>query len=221
MQKENKIKKFIWVISTYFAEGFPYSIVRQISSVFFKDNGASLQAIGLTSLYGLPWVLKFLWAPFVDEFSTKRKWLLFMEICLTGAVFLIALGSTLPNSLPVVAFLFLIVAIFSATHDISIDGFYLENMNRDEQAKYVGFQAMSYRIALIAGGGGIVLISGLTSWWAAFLLAAIILGGLLAFHSVFLPNIEKERKKASEMLLFLKKKRIWLGIVLIGVSAFL
>ena len=83
-----------WIATTYFAEGFPYSVVRQISSVFFKDSGASLQAIGMTSLYGLPWVLKFLWAPFVDEFSTKRRWLLLMEACLTAVIFLMATGST-------------------------------------------------------------------------------------------------------------------------------
>jgi len=221
MQEIKGKKKFVWAFSTYFAEGFPYSIVRQVSSVFFKDNGASLQAIGLTSLYGLPWVLKFLWAPFVDEFSTKRNWLLSMEICLTGVLLLVALGSTLPNPLTLVAFLFLVTALISATHDISIDGFYLENMNREEQAKYVGFQAMSYRIALIAGGGGIVLVSGLTGWWSAFLLATIVIGGLLAFHSVYLPNIEKERKKASELFLYFKKPRIWLVIAITGAGAFL
>ena len=61
-----------WVGTLYFAEGFPYSLVRQISTVYFKDFGASLQAVGLTSLYGLPWVLKFAWAPLADAFATKR-----------------------------------------------------------------------------------------------------------------------------------------------------
>jgi PAT family beta-lactamase induction signal transducer AmpG len=221
MRKSKGQKKFIWAFTTYFAEGFPYSIVRQISSVFFKDHGASLQAIGLTSLYGLPWVLKFLWAPFVDEFSTKRSWLLLTELCVTGAIILIAVGSTLPNALPVVAFLFLITAIMSATHDISVDGFYLENMNREEQAKYVGFQAMSYRIALVVGGGGIIFVSGITDWWAAFLLAAVVFGGLLLFHSFYLPNIETKRKKGSELLFHLAKKQIWLTVVIIAAAIFI
>ncbi|MCP4151436.1 MAG: AmpG family muropeptide MFS transporter, partial [bacterium] len=220
MQKKRFVPKFVWAFSTYFAEGFPYSIVRQISSVFFKDNGASLQAIGLTSLYGLPWTLKFLWAPFVDEFSTKRNWLLFTEIFLTAALVLISLASLLPDALPVVAPLFLIVALISATHDISIDGYYLENMNREEQAKYVGFQSMSYRIALIVGGGGIVYVSGVTSWWAAFLLSTVILGGLLIFHSLFLPKTESPRKNASELLLLIRKKRIWLPVLAIAGAIF-
>ncbi len=53
----------IWAFTTYFAEGFPYSIIRTVSSLFFRDMKMSLEGIGLTSLFGLPWVLKFLWAP--------------------------------------------------------------------------------------------------------------------------------------------------------------
>ncbi len=216
-----KSNKFVWAFSTYFAEGFPYSVVRQISSVFFKDNGASLQAIGLTSLYGLPWVLKFLWAPFVDEFGTKRKWLITAEIFLVAAILLIAFTSALPNPLGIVSVLFLVIAFISATHDISIDGFYLENMDREEQAKYVGFQAMSYRIALVAGGGGIVYFSGITTWWAAFTLAAAIMAGLLVFHSFFLPKTETPRRNPSEMLTYLKKKRIWLTALFLLPSIFI
>ncbi len=208
-----------WITTTYFAEGFPYSVVRQISSVFFKDSGASLQAIGMTSLYGLPWVLKFLWAPFVDEFSTKRRWLLFMEACLTAVIFLMATGSTLPRALPVVAVLFLVTAILSATHDISIDGFYLEALDRHEQAKYVGFQAMSYRIALIAGGGGIVFFSGLTSWWGAFLLASAIMGLLLIYHTLKLPRIEQPRRSASAMLIVFRKPLTWFIVVAVALGA--
>lgn len=221
MEQTKRNKKFIWAFTTYFAEGFPYSIVRQVSSVFFKDNGAGLQAIGLTSLYGLPWNLKFLWAPFIDEFSTKRSWLLLTEICLVGVMLLMALGSTLSHPLAIVAFLFLITAVISATHDISIDGFYLEMMNREEQAKYVGFQSMSYRAALIVGGGGIVYFSGITNWWAAFLLAAVLLGSLLTFHTLSLPRIETARRKGSELIVHLKKRGIWLSVLIIASAVFL
>ena len=68
-----------WIFTTYFAEGFPYSLVRLMSTAYFKDHGASLQAIGLTSLLGIPWTVKFLWAPLVDAFATKRRWLLTVE----------------------------------------------------------------------------------------------------------------------------------------------
>jgi len=99
---------FLWTGTTYFAEGLPYSIVRQISSVFFKDHNATLQAIGLTSLYGLPWTLKFLWAPFIESFGTKRKWLCLMQFFLVIVAFMMGFASTLPEALKLVAILFFV-----------------------------------------------------------------------------------------------------------------
>ncbi len=192
-----------WVVTTYFAEGFPYSLVRQISTVFFKDAGASLQSIGLTSLYGLPWTLKFLWAPLVDTFSTKRRWILAAESVLLALALVLAGVSTLPAALPLAAVVFLLLAVTSATHDIAIDGYYLETLDRTGQARWVGFQAGSYRLALIAGGGGVIALSGVTSWPVGFLLAAAILGTLLAVHAVVLPVTERPRRPAVEILRFL------------------
>lgn len=188
------------MVTTYFAEGFPYSLVRQISTVFFKDAGASLQAIGLTSLYGLPWTLKFLWAPLVDTYATKRRWLVAAELALTVLAAAMAAASVWPTALLVASIVFLLVALASATHDIAVDGYYLEALDRTQQARFVGFQAMSYRLALIAGGGGVVAVSGLTSWPSAFGLAAVILGALLLVHALFLPRLEAPRRPARELL---------------------
>ncbi|MCK5232691.1 MAG: hypothetical protein KAR13_20625, partial [Desulfobulbaceae bacterium] len=69
--QKGSARPHIWCFTTYFTEGFPYTIIRTVSSVFFRDRGMSLEAIGLTSLFGLPWILKFLWSPQVDEFGTK------------------------------------------------------------------------------------------------------------------------------------------------------
>jgi len=208
-----------WIATTYFGEGFPYSIVRYLSTIYFKESGASLQAIGLTSLFGLPWVFKFLWAPFVDEFSTKRRWLLFMEICLATVIAIMAVTSTFPQVLPVMTGLFLFTAFLSASHDIAIDGFYLEALNKTEQARYVGFQAMSYRLAMITVDGGILFIYGLTGWWEAFLLAAFIMGGLLCFHAWWLPRIETPRRSAAALFALILQRRTGLVLLVGGALA--
>jgi PAT family beta-lactamase induction signal transducer AmpG len=205
-----------WIATTYFGEGFPYSIVRYLSTIYFKESGASLQAIGMTSLFGLPWVFKFLWAPFVDEFSVKRRWILFAEVCLFSIIAVMALTSTLPRILPVMTFLFLVTAILSATHDIAIDGFYLEALDKKEQARYVGFQAMSYRLAMITVDGGILFIYGKTGWWEAFLLAAVIMACLLGFHAWRLPRIETARRPASALLGLIMRRRN--GLYLLGAA---
>lgn len=189
-----------WIPSTYFAEGFPYSLVRQLSTVYYKDAGATLEAIGLTSLYGLPWTLKFLWAPLIDAYATKRRWLLSAEGVLVALVTLMAVAATLPAALPAVAVMFLLVAVASATHDIAIDGYYLEVLDRTEQARWVGFQAGAYRLALVAGGGGIIYLSGKTSFALAFGVAAVVLAVLLTLHAVRLPRIETPRAPMREMV---------------------
>src|SRR5690242_733090 len=50
-----------WVLSTYFAEGLPYSLVHQvIAQQYFTDRGMPPEVIGLTGLLHLPWNAKFL-----------------------------------------------------------------------------------------------------------------------------------------------------------------
>jgi PAT family beta-lactamase induction signal transducer AmpG len=188
-----------WVVTTYFAEGFPYSLVRQISTVYFKDAGASLQTVGMTSLYGLPWILKLLWAPLLDAYSSKRRWLVAFEVLLAASTAGLALVSGLVSPLVAASVFFLITAFFSATHDIAVDGYYLESLDRTEQARFVGYQAMSYRLALVAGGGGVLWISGRTSWVVAFFVAAGLLLLLALFHGVALPPGEPPRRSFREL----------------------
>ena len=62
---------WFWVPTLYFAEGLPYFIVNTISVVIFKDLGMDNSRLALlTSLIGLPWLVKPLWSPFVDIFKS-------------------------------------------------------------------------------------------------------------------------------------------------------
>ena len=79
-----------WVTTTYFAEGLPYSVVHQIASQFFTAMHASLESIGLVSLYGLAWNLKFAWSPLVDLLGTVRRWLIVLELLLAASIAWIA-----------------------------------------------------------------------------------------------------------------------------------
>lgn len=72
-----------WVLSTYFAEGFPAQIVRWLSGIYFTDIGMKEAFIGRANWLGFPWLFKFLWAPLVDLWATKRKWMLWIEGLLT------------------------------------------------------------------------------------------------------------------------------------------
>jgi PAT family beta-lactamase induction signal transducer AmpG len=187
-------KKSLWTFSTYFAEGFPYTIIRTISSLFFRDQGMSLEALGVTSIFGLPWVLKFLWGPQVDSFSTKRQWLLTCEKMLCLIILLAAALTPLANATTFIAALFFIGSFIAATHDIAIDGFYMEELSLDEQAKYLGLRVMAYRIAMMTGTGVIVTVGAMAGWFFAFTLAAIVMIGLFTLHTYLLPRNERQQR---------------------------
>ena len=179
-----------WTFTTYFCEGLPYSIIRTVSTVFFRDNGVSLEGIGLTSLFGLPWALKFFWAPHLDRYGTKRQWLLIMQILLAGLLLIAAALAPLPQATPLIGIAFFIGSFLAATHDIAIDGFYLETLNTPEQARFVGYRVMAYRIAMMAGAGIIATIGTTSGWPVAFGASGFILALFFAYHLRYLPHNE-------------------------------
>lgn len=165
----------------------------------------SLESIGLTSLFGLPWVLKFLWGPQVDEFATKRKWLLSMQGLLVALIILTAFLSPLSWSIQGIAILFFIGSFIAATHDIAIDGYYMEALDQDGQAKFVGYRVMAYRIAMMTGTGIIVTIGTTAGWFLAFSSAAGLMAILFIFHFFWLPQCEEEKKPFSQLFQTLLK----------------
>ena len=150
----------LWVSILYFAEGFPYTVVNLMSVIFLKDLGASNELIGLSSFLYVPWMLKGLWGPVVDIYSTKRRWILTTEVVCTILFILLAFGALTTSVLAASITIFLLIAFTSATHDIAIDGFYLDALDKDQQAFFVGFRATTYKIAWLAGNGGLVFVAG-------------------------------------------------------------
>lgn len=218
-RSHSTLKNTVWAFTTYFAEGFPYTIIRTISSVFFRDQGMSLEGLGVTSVFSLPWVLKFLWGPLVDTFGTKRQWLLITQglLCL---IFLIsALLTPLDQAVPLIAALFFIGSFIAATHDIAIDGFYMEALDQNDQARYLGYRVMAYRIAMMTGTGVIATVGALYGWLLAFLLGTTLMIILLIVHSIILPRCEAEIRPLSRPTLrFLKShllKIIFLCVVIL------
>lgn len=172
---KGKTKPNVWCFSTYFTEGFPFAIVRMMSSVFFTDIGMKERYLGYLNFLGIPWNLKFLWAPLVDIFGSKRSWMIAIQsiiTLLTAAVAVICLTSC-SNSNPVLStsvlvVLFIAFAFVAATNDIVIDGYYIEGIpDQKEQAAYTGYRVFAYRIALIVAKFGIIYAVGMYSKSAA------------------------------------------------------
>lgn len=204
-------KPQLWCFSTYFAEGFPFSIIRSVSTVFFRDRGVSLEAVGLTTFFGVPWILKFFWGPLVDEFATKKRWLLVMQATLAVLIGAAAFLVPLPAAPRLVAILFFAGAFVAATHDIAIDGYYLAALDKNEQTKFLGYRVMAYRVAMLTGTGVIVTVGTAFSWTAAFLCAGLLLGLLAAYHAFFLPECETEQHTFAAMFALFTRSRVLLN----------
>lgn len=197
----------VWVNSTYFAEGFPYMIVRYMSFVFYTDMGVRELYIGFLNFLGIPWNLKFLWAPFLDVFATKRRWLLGLEASVVIAIGVIAIFSPTTGaqaqaapvtSLEVIVFILAALAFLSATHDVAIDAYYLACItDKTEQARYTGDRVLSYRIAVIYVRSVLVAAAALIGWKWSWGLAALTMGAMLAFHSWYLPERERSASAAT------------------------
>jgi PAT family beta-lactamase induction signal transducer AmpG len=185
-----------WVSTTYFAEGFPYSIVNNLAEILFKELGASLQVIGLTALFHLPWNLKFLWGPFLDQYETKRAWLIAVEVLLSVLLLVLALVVGASPSLLAIAACVALLAFLSATHDIAIDGYYLEGLGESDQSRYVGYRAAAYRVAGLTVASPLLLLIGVAGWRTGLLAATVVMLLLTAYHALFLPRAERRRLSA-------------------------
>ncbi len=53
-----------------------------------------------------------------------------------------------------------VIAFSGATHDIACDGVYMAELNKEEQAKYIGVQGAFYNVAKLVANGGLVAMAG-------------------------------------------------------------
>lgn len=204
-----RIKPAIFIPTLYFAEGLPYTIVNMMSVVFYKTLGASNAFIGsATSFLALPWTLKFLWSPLVDVRGTKKRWVVASQMVLSFVVLLAALGCFLPDPIYATLVIFLVVAVASATHDIAIDGYYMDVLDKGQQAYYVGIRNAAYKVAWLTGSGFLVYLAGSMTestalgvkggWFVSFLVSALLLFVLALFHMKALPEPELQAEGESE-----------------------
>ena len=108
----------------------------------------------------MPWTLKFLWSPFLEMFKTKKFFVVLTQM-VTGAGFaLVALALQLPFFFAICIALLAVIAFSGATHDVATDGVYMSELNKQDQAKYIGWQGAFYNIAKIVASGGLVWLAG-------------------------------------------------------------
>ncbi len=187
-------------------------IVRILSSLYFTQLGVRELYLGYLNYLGLPWNFKFLWAPIIDGWGTKRGWQIATQLIIGVLNFFLAylsyLAGVAPDSsayLSSIAIVFLLMAFVAATNDIAIDGYYLEAIPaREEQALLSGYRVLAYRLAMVFARSGLVgLVAWSTArvagnstalgWVPAFVVAGVVMAGLAGLHLWVLPRLVAEK----------------------------
>ena len=176
-----------------FSCGLPLLLTITVLQAWMKEEGVDLTVIGLMALVGLPYTLKFLWAPFLDRYTLpflgrRRGWLLIAQIFL---IFSIAgLGLTDPGGHPwMVAFAALLVTFFSASQDIVVDAYRREDLPDEELGLGSSFYINGYRVGmLLASGGGLILADHVSFSTVYLIMAACMLPSVLT--TFFAPEPE-------------------------------
>jgi PAT family beta-lactamase induction signal transducer AmpG len=167
-----------------FSCGLPLLLTISVLQAWMKEEGVDLTVIGMMALVGLPYTLKFLWAPFLDRFTLpflgrRRGWLLVAQFAL---IFSIAgLGFTDPGKNPwIVAFAAFLVTFFSASQDIVVDAYRREDLSDQELGLGSSLYVNGYRVGmLLASGGGLIMADYIPFSMVYLIMAACILPGVL------------------------------------------
>ena len=177
-------KKIFITLSMGFVSGIPLLLTITLLQAWLTDEGISKSTIGLFALVGLPYSLKFLWAPIFDgitlsTFGRRRSWMLITQILLI--ITIIGLGMTDPAmNATNVAILAVLVAFSSASQDIVIDAYRRESLSDEEQTLGASAYVLGYRIgALAAGAGGLILADYMTYQMVYTFMSLVMLYGVL------------------------------------------
>ena len=167
-----------------FASGLPLLLTISVLQAWMKEEGVDLAVIGLMALVGLPYTLKFLWAPVLDRytiplFGRRRGWLLIAQTALVLAI--IALAATNPAQRPwMVALAAFWVTFFSASQDIVIDAYRREDLADEELGLGSSLYINGYRTGmLLASGGGLIMADHIPFSMVYLIMAACLLPGIL------------------------------------------
>ena len=179
------------------SSGFPLTLLIATMTFWLARVGIDTATIGFAVALGIPYTLKFLWAPLIDKlplpfltkiFGQRRGWLFLVQGLLFVSVWQLGASNPQQGNMGVFALWALITAFLSATQDIVIDAYRIEILNEEEFAHGTATNQFGYRTGnLIAGAGTIYLASneGLGLGWAnaygltAFCIIPAIIGAFI------------------------------------------
>ena len=142
--------------------GLPIMLVYQVLSMWMREADVSRSTIGFFVWVGFAYSLKFLWAPLVDRIripgfskwlGNRRGWTLFAILGTALAMWGMSVQDP-GQDLAAVAVCAVLIAFASATLDICVDAWRVDNASNAEQAMVSAIYQLGYRFGMIAAVTG-------------------------------------------------------------------
>jgi MFS transporter, PAT family, beta-lactamase induction signal transducer AmpG len=185
-----------------FGSGLPFLLIGYTVSIWLREFGLALGAIGLFSYVSFFYVFKFIWAPLLDRWKApllgglgrRRGWLALSQMVLIAA--LVGMAMTGPSHLALFVLLAALAGFSGATQDTMIDAYRIEIAPAEAQAALAATYTLGYRFGLIVSGAGALYIAQYSSWREAYLwMAASLLVPLLTTLIAREPETIRVREK--------------------------
>jgi len=189
---------FAWIAALAFASGFPFGLINEALPVYLRSGGANLVDVGLVTAATFPWTFKFLWAPILDHFGTRKQWISACLILLAIVIPLIARVEAARHAQLFFVLIMFAVAL-SATQDVAIDAFTIQATPRAQLGLANSVRIGAYRAAMLVSGGVLIWLAGRQGWPAAFT-AATVVTVLLAGAALFIPSAGQVRPPAGQSI---------------------
>ncbi|WP_440937186.1 AmpG family muropeptide MFS transporter [Candidatus Pelagibacter sp.] len=193
--------------------GFPWVLIGSSLSLWLKEDGLSRSTIGWAGLIFGVYAFNYLWAPLVDRIKIpfltnrighRRGWIVLMQILILISLILWSLLNPTEN-LAIVISVGLLIAIASATQDITVDALRIEQIGENEGKSMAAGAAMAV-VGWWSGyklGGVISLFSaellqnlGFENYWQ---LTFLILGILIILMNIGLMFVHEEKSNVREI----------------------
>ena len=156
--------------------GFPWVLIGSSLSLWLKEEGLSRSTIGWAGLIFGVYAFNYLWAPLIDRLQIpyltkkighRRSWIVLMQIAILISLAIWSFINPTEN-LALLITVGLIIAIASATQDITVDALRIEQIEESESKSMAAGAAMA-----------------VVGWWSGYKL-----GGVIAlFTAQYLENI--------------------------------
>ncbi|WP_449246701.1 MFS transporter [Desulfarculus baarsii] len=171
-------RKYVLLAGLYVAQTLPGHFFSNVFPVVLREHGASLASIGYLQVIGLPWLLKFLWAPLVDRLVGPRglhaRVIVALEALFCLSTLALAFVDFRAHFALVVGLMTLSYA-FAATQDVAVDALAIRLLSQRERGPGNAVQTGGNIVGALLGTAGGLALYQLIGWSGVLIALALAL----------------------------------------------